>query len=218
MPDRALITLGFDGARFRDATALIATHIESGYQWPVGIWAPPLQKATMEQWEVDAVAVDAAVTEAFRRWDVWRLYADPYWWESELAAWTGRFGEKRVIEWRTNRLSQMAYALRAYHTAMVNGDVTHDGDREFAQHIANACRQETNFRDPDTGERMWVIRKDRKDSLFKIDAAMAGCLAWEARNDAIAAGVRSRSPAADPSYGTDAGSRPEMAGVRERQF
>src|SRR5438874_5107870 len=87
----------------------------------------------------------------------------------------------------------MAYALQAYRTAMINGEVSHDGDLAFGQHIANACRQETNLRDPDTGERMWIIRKDRKDSLFKIDAAMAGCLAWEARNDAIAAGAHDRS-------------------------
>jgi len=34
-----------------------------------------------------------------------------------------------------------------------------------------------------------VIYKERPDSPFKIDAAMAGILSWEARCDAIAAGV-----------------------------
>ena len=36
VPDGDLITLGFDGSRYNDATGLIATHITSGYQWVVG--------------------------------------------------------------------------------------------------------------------------------------------------------------------------------------
>ncbi len=41
VPDGDLITLGFDGARYYDATAIIATHVQSGYQWVVGIWERP---------------------------------------------------------------------------------------------------------------------------------------------------------------------------------
>jgi hypothetical protein len=41
---------------------------------------------------------------------------------------------------------------------------------------------------------MWLIAKDRPDSPRKIDLAMAGCLSWEARGDAVAAGaLRKRS-------------------------
>ncbi len=66
---------------------------------------------------------------------------------------------------------------------------------------------------------MWTIRKDRKDSLFKIDAAMAGCLSWEARNDAIAAGAHDRSPAANPDYDrSQEGGVPELAGVGRKVF
>jgi len=36
---------------------------------------------------------------------------------------------------------------------------------------------------------MWVIYKERSDSPFKIDAAMAAILSWEARQDALASGV-----------------------------
>ena len=32
------ITLGFDGARWRDACGFIATHIETGLQWLVAVW------------------------------------------------------------------------------------------------------------------------------------------------------------------------------------
>lgn len=187
-----LITLGFDGSRFGDATAIVGTDVESGYQWVVGIWEPPpVSKQTGEKWSVDAIAVNAAMADAFERWRVWRLYADPPLWSSEIAAWAGQYNrdEKVVAEWWTNQYRKMAYALQDYRTAMINGDVTHDGNESFARHIGNACKQETNFRNEDTDEFMWLIRKGRKDSPFKIDAAMAGCLSWQAREDAIAAGA-----------------------------
>jgi hypothetical protein len=41
----------------------------------------------------------------------------------------------------------------------------------------------------DDGNRMWTIQKERVDSPLKIDAAMAGCLSWEAYTAAIAAGA-----------------------------
>jgi len=192
VPDGELIVLGFDGARFHDATALIGTHVETGFQWVLGLWEPPLRTAAKSAeaaaWEVPQVEVDATVTEAFERWNVWRMYADPYFWESWIAAWQGRWGERRVIEWPTNRISKMAYALRAYHTAQLEGTISHDGNPVFARHIANAVRQATNFTD-EAGEKMWLIRKERTDSPFHMDAAMAGCLSHEARMDAIAAGA-----------------------------
>lgn len=188
-PPGSLITLGFDGSRFRDATALIATHVETGYQWPVGIWEPPIQKATGIDWEVDKEGVDSAVDDAFSRFEVWRMYADPPLWSSEIASWAGRYGDTCVIEWWTNHYRRMAYALQDYRTAMINGELSHSGDPAFTRHVANACKQETNFRNEDTGEAMWLIRKDRKDSPFKIDAAVAGCLSWQAREDAIASGA-----------------------------
>lgn len=192
VPEGELITLGFDGARFHDATALIGTHVETGFQWVLGLWEPPLRTAAKSaeavEWEVPQAEVDAAVTEAFERWDVWRMYADPYFWESWIAAWQGRWGDKRVVEWPTNRISKMAYSLRAYHTEMIEGTISHDGNPAFARHIANAVRQATNFTD-EAGEKLWLIRKERTDSPFHMDAAMAGDLSAEARRDAIASGA-----------------------------
>jgi hypothetical protein len=43
--------------------------------------------------------------------------------------------------------------------------------------------------DEETGKPLWLIRKERSDSPNKIDLAMAAVLSWEARMDAIAAGV-----------------------------
>ncbi|WP_093584973.1 hypothetical protein [Geodermatophilus amargosae] len=40
----------------------------------------------------------------------------------------------------------------------------------------------------DEGVPLWVIEKERRDSPFKVDYAMAGLISWQAYLDAIAAG------------------------------
>lgn len=182
--DGDAITLGFDGSRYDDATALIGTHIATGYQWPLGIWERPPH---LERWEVPVDEVDGAVQDAFVRWHVCRLYADPPKWESWVAKWAGQYGDKRVVEWWTNRRKPMAYAIRAFNMAITAGELSHNGDRVFAQHIANARRAATNLVD-DEGKPLYVMRKERDDSPKKIDAGVAAVLSSEARNDAIAAG------------------------------
>jgi hypothetical protein len=189
VPDGSLITLGFDGARYHDSTAIVATHVASGYQWSVGLWERPLG---VETWEVPEHEVKAAMADAFERYTVWRLYADPPYWETVVAEWAGEYGEERVFFWRTNRMTPMAYAVRSYANAIEAGEVSHSGDRAFAAHIGNACKRMLTLRD-DQGERLWVIYKERSDSPHKIDEAMAAILSWEARRDALAAGVGQES-------------------------
>lgn len=186
--DGDLITLGFDGAMFHDATGLVATHVETGYQWVVGVWEAPLNA---DDWQVPADEVDDAVSAMFERYDVWRMYADPPYWQSWLAQWAGRYGSDRVMEWWTNRRRPMTYALRAFEEAIAEGTISHDGNEALTRHIGNACRHELQQRDEE-GRPLWLIRKERPDSPLKIDLAMAAVLSWEARNDAIAAGATGR--------------------------
>jgi phage terminase large subunit-like protein len=187
VPAKEPIVIGFDGAKWRDATGFVATHLETGFQWPLGVWEAPLNKQEAEEWEVPEVEVNLTLAEAFDTWTVVRVYADPPWYEETVAAWQGKYGEKVVSEWWTHRDRAMAFALRGYKTAQTAGDLTHDGDEAFARHIANAVKRNARARD-DEGKPMWTIQKDRHDSPRKIDIAMAGCLSWEARRDAIAAG------------------------------
>lgn len=184
IPQGAMITLGFDGAQFHDSTAIVATEIATGHQVLLGLWEHPEH---IETWQVPVDEVEAALERAFDTWDVWRMYADPPYWESYVAKWAGRWGDKRVIEWWTNRMKPMAYALKAFNNAIIAGDLSHDGSAGLARHIGNARKKELNLRDED-GSPLWVIYKERSDSPHKIDAAMAAGLSWEARNDAVAAG------------------------------
>lgn len=192
VPDKTPIVAGFDGSRFDDATALIGTVIATGFQFVLGMWEKP-PGPEGEGWEVPADEVDAAVDDAFTRFRVWRLYVDPPYWESNTAAWAGRYGDKRVLEWWTHRDRQIAFALRAYRQAMTTGELTHDGDPVMARHIGNAVRRRARARDDD-GKPMWTIGKPARQSPYKIDGAVAGCISWEARRDAVAAGQAHTRP------------------------
>lgn len=187
-PAGEVITLGFDGARVRDATSLVATHVRAGYQWLLGLWERPAGLREDEPWEVPYDEVNAAVERAFERWEVWRLYADPPYWETRIAEWASRYGKERVIEWWTNRARPMAYAIRAFDQAMRVGELAHSGDADLARHIGNAVRKPLSLRDED-GNPLWWIQKERPTSPHKIDGAMAAILSWEARTDALTAGA-----------------------------
>jgi hypothetical protein len=185
VPDGSLITLGFDGSRSGDSTALVGTHIASGHQWLVGLWEHPYG---IREWEVPVADVEAKLAEAMQRWDVWRLYADPPYWESYVAKWAGQYGEERVMNWYTNRTRPMAYAMLSFSNAIAQGELTHDGSTGLQRHIGNACRRYPGLKD-EKGQPLWLIYKERPDSPHKIDAAMAAALSWEARRDALAAGM-----------------------------
>jgi phage terminase large subunit-like protein len=186
-PDGAMMTLGFDGGRWHDATSLVGTEVQTGFQCLLGLWEKP-EMLDIENWEVPAEDVKGVVAEAFERWQIWRMYCDPPYWESIVAEWAGKYGDQRVIEWWTNRPKQMAYAIKSFNTAITSGELLHDGNPHLARHIGNAVRRILKMRDED-GRPLWTIYKERSDSPLKIDAAMAAILSWEARGDALTAGV-----------------------------
>jgi phage terminase large subunit-like protein len=181
-----LITLGFDGAQFRDSTGLVATHVDTGYQWVLGLWECPFGQEG--KWQVPVDEVDAAVNAAFEEYTVWRMYADPPYWQSWIAMWAGKYGADKVIEWWTNRRKPMSYALESFDSSIAGGDLSHDGSSALIRHIGNSYRSDLPQRDEE-GKVLWLIKKERHDSPHKIDLAMAAVLSWEARKDAIAAGA-----------------------------
>lgn len=190
IPAGRLVTLGFDGARHFDSTGIVATDIETGFQQVLAVWERPEELHADDEWDVPQAEVSEAVHGAFALWDVWRLYADPPYWESTVDDWAGKH-PKRVVAWWTNRRRAMAFALLAYRSAQTSGELTHGGphDDVYSRHVANARRiNQTGMLDEE-GHQLWLIAKDRPGSPRKIDLAMAGCLSWEARGDAIAAGV-----------------------------
>jgi hypothetical protein len=190
VPDRERIVIGVDGARYEDALAMVATDIKSGFQWPLGIWEKPSSAGPDYEHPMDEV--DGALNDAMERYMVWRVYIDP---GSQYAnitplmeRWQGKWGEKRIIAWQMNRPKPTCYLIRNYVSAIMTGDLIHDGDEMMARHIMNARRKLMTVYDED-GHAMFVIQKEAPNSPAKIDAAAAGALSWQARGDAIAAGT-----------------------------
>lgn len=175
------ITIGFDGSLRDDSTALVACRVDDGHLWVLGLWEVPDDIDASMPWEVPVEAVDAAVANAFKTYDVQRMYCDPAYWQDIVGRWASQFGEKQVFEWWTNRERQMVAALERFSTAIITGQLSHDGDVNMSRHIGNARRKETR-----SG---LLIRKDRPQSPRKIDLAICAVLAYEARGDVIQSGV-----------------------------
>lgn len=187
--DGELITLGFDGARHHDSTALWGCRISDGHLFRLGLWERPAGIGD-EEWEVPEDEVDAALHQAMDRFEVWRGYCDPPRWEQTINVWAGRY-DGVIVKWETNRVKAMAFAVRRFNEALHSTGLTHDGDEDLTRHIGNAYKAATKIRDDD-GRWLWRIEKEHPKSPRKIDAAMAAILAFEARGDAVASGVTGR--------------------------
>jgi len=191
IPDGAAVTVGFDGARFRDSTGFVVTDLATGCQRLFATWERPIEDA--DGWEIDESEVTASVEDMMKRYRVVSAYADPPHWTETVGTWAGRWPGV-WMEWWTNRPTQMSSAVRAYSEAIASGAVTHEVGRDvddrgnearFARHIAAAGRKDINQYDDD-GSRKFVLAKIHPDRKF--DNAMAAVLSWQARLDAIAAG------------------------------
>lgn len=182
---RELITIGFSGTRWGRA-GMVGTSVATGAQFVIASWEAPTGSSIPES------DVDEAIIAAFDRWSVWRAYINPPPWEAAIDRWRGLFGEKRVIDWPINRSRQMAAACRLFKKAIDDGDLSHDGNETFAQHVANCSRHDEPYQDEDD-QPLWTIR--RPDADHDIVLAVAAVLSWEARGDAIAAGAQPEEPA-----------------------
>jgi hypothetical protein len=199
LADSDAVTLGFDGSRARargvtDATALIGCRVSDGHLFELGVWEQPAGPAG-DGWQVPTSEVEAAVAAAFDRFTVVGFYADPARWESYVAGWEARYSSRlRVkatrehpIEWWLSggRSALIVQALAGFHSAVLDRGMTHDGAFTLTRHVLGARRRPSRAG--------LQIAKEHPDSARKIDAAVAGVLAWTARLDAVAAGVTSSS-------------------------
>lgn len=188
IPDGAFVAAGFDGARFRDATALVITDIESGRQQLLGCWERP---ENVEEWEVPEDEVTAQVEDMMSRFEVWRMYCDPPHWTETVASWAARYPD-RVLEWFTVRKRAMADAARIYSEAIDSELVTYAANEKRAkllEHMGHAGRRELTLTD-DQGNPLWTLQKQDGRRDDKFDAAMAAVLSWQACIDARREGAK----------------------------
>lgn len=189
VPDGTRVCGGFDGSDNDDHTGIRLVTLD-GYRFTPtygdgrkAYWRP-------QDWggRVPRAEVRAAWSEIAARYELVRVYWDPFLWESELDALAEEHGAKVFLEWRTNRLNPMHAALERYRTDLYNPEAkfSWDGCGDLEASMRNAVARMRNV-DPLTGQRRYILGK--ASDVQKIDLLMSDVLAHEALNDAMAAGL-----------------------------
>ena len=164
--DGETVVLAFDGSASGDSTALIGCTLD-GYVFVVEIWEAPENDP---RWRVPRGEVANVIDQAIERWDVRELAADPWGWRSELEEWADKH-KGVVVEWNTAHRGRMAPATDRVYSAVMTGELSHDGDSRLSEHIQNAVAKSTAMGD--------LISKDKRNSNKKIDSAVAAIVAYD---------------------------------------
>jgi phage terminase large subunit-like protein len=174
------VTLGFDGSKSNDWTALVACRVEDGCLFTLGVWNPEKHGG-----EVPREQVDAAVRSAFDRFDVVAFRADVKEFEAYVDQWGRDFKKRIKVNASPNnpvafdmrgQTKRFAFDCERFLDAVLEQEVSHDGNPTLRQHVLNARRHPTTFD-------AISIRKASKDSSRKIDSAVCAVLAYGARQD-----------------------------------
>lgn len=175
------VTLGFDGARKRDSTALIACRVSDRKIFTLKVWEKPRND---DSWRLGSDEVDSAVQEAFKSYNVVAFYADVHLWESDINRWSDQFRDQLTIRASANSsigwdmrggLKRVTHTNEALTAAVQHGDFKYDGDSTLTRHMLNVRRRHNNFG--------VSFGKESRDSPKKIDAYAATLLAFMAAND-----------------------------------
>ena len=177
VPAGANVVLALDGSFNGDSTALVGVvvpddidvdgnFLPSPHIFVAGAWERPPNAD--EHWSVDILDVEARVRECAKTWNVKEIACDPYRWQRTMAV----LEEERlpVVEF-PQTATRMAPATTRFYEACVNKELTHDGDKRLARHIAGAILKNDN-----RGAR---IVKESRGTSRKIDLAVCGIMALD---------------------------------------
>lgn len=174
------ITLGFDGSKSNDWTALVACRVSDGMLSLIKVWDPAKHNG-----EVPREDVDATVQSMFERYEVVAFRADVKEFEAYVDQWSRMYKKKMKVNASPNnpiafdmrgQQKRFAFDCERLEDAVVEREVSHDGNPVLRQHVLNAKRHPTTYD-------AIAIRKATKDSSNKIDAAVCAVLAFGARQD-----------------------------------
>lgn len=188
--DGDTVTLGFDGGRTDDATALVACRVDDRLFEALGVWERPSKTAA---WEVDRELVDEAVATAFARFNVIGFYADVALWESYVDAWANKYRSKlrvkasgsSAVGWDMRSRIQLATRGTERLTAAIRDGAIRwcplaDNAAILRRHVLNARRRPNRYG--------VSFGKESRESPNKVDAFAAAQLADMARHDLLESG------------------------------
>jgi phage terminase large subunit-like protein len=183
---KGIITLGFDGSKSDDTTALIGCRVEDGYLFEIGSWDPANYPSRdpdgVVRYEVPSAEIAGAVVKAFETYDVVGFLADVHPWESYIDAWEEAFGEglcarateRRAIAFDMRQERAATLMVEQFHAAITEREARHGREPGLSEHIYNARRRPN---------RVGIsFAKESRFSSRKIDRAAAAALAWKARS------------------------------------
>lgn len=199
-PDDA-VTLGFDGSLSDDATALVGCRVRDGLLFLIRLEQKP-EGPEAADWRVDVDAFDRAARRMLDDYNVVGLFADPPYWRDVIIGWerdyayldlVGTHGRVDPMMVDTSQKSQMIPTYVDVHTAFSKpwepcddeenpnlGGIGLLADPRLLAHWRNARRRDLRASNPD-GSPQYLISKEMPNSPLKIDACVAGCLAYMAR-------------------------------------
>ena len=184
------VTLGFDGSRTDDWTALIACRMSDGLVQLLDCWDPAKHGG-----EAPREAIDAAVAHAHETYQVAAFFSDVHPWESYVDQWGREFGDRYRakphrdhacgFDMRT-RTADFTRAAEKAELEIVDGTLTYATSPVLSQHVKNA-RRRPNRHGVGFG-------KEHRESSRKVDAAVAMVLARLARDQVLRGGKSSKKP------------------------
>ena len=182
-PKSEPICLGFDGSDVDDWTALRAETLDGVQFTPTNaVGIPTVWDPATSEGRIPRADVFAAIVHVYSTHDVVRGYFDPPGYETMISDLQGKFGDKRVTEWFTQRVQPMWAALERFRNDVVSDvaeAIRHDADETADVQLRNAIMRGR------TGK-SYILGKPTQHQ--KIDVTMASVLAHEAVADAVAGG------------------------------
>jgi phage terminase large subunit-like protein len=161
------VVLALDGSFSQDCTAVVGcTVADRPHVFVVGVWENP--NPGDDAFRIDVQEVEHTIREACARWHVLEVTADPYRWTRTLQV----LADERIpVSEFPQSPSRMTPATTALYEAIVNGTVTHDGDKRLARHVTNAVLK--------ADSRGTRLVKEHKDSKRRIDLAVAAVMSHD---------------------------------------
>lgn len=167
LQDNDKLILGIDGSYNNDATAIVAATVEPAPRLiPIHVWERTEQDPA--DWVVPIEDVEETIRNVCKRYRVLEVVWDPYRWARSMQVLKREM--LPVVEY-PNTPERMVPATQRFYEAVMNGGLSHNGDRVLARHIANAT-----LRVDSRGSRLVKVSKG---SSAKIDAAIAAVMAFD---------------------------------------
>ena len=166
------IVIGFDGSFSGDTTVLVGATVETdekpAHLFLIKAWEK--QDTDDNNWRVDIVEVEDTIRKFCQEYPrVKEIACDPYRWQRTMAVLEDE--GYPIVEFPSTSAGRMVKATAKFTDAAVENRVTHDGDPMIARHIDNCVLYTDNI-----GPR---IRKEKRSSNRRIDAAVAAVIAYE---------------------------------------